>query len=723
MAVIRLPQNSFSNGILIEDRLRGRYDLKQYLAGVREGHNVHGHPQGGLYRRPGSLFMDDYTEKLVAGKVRFAKFDYSDEIAYFMVFYDDNIDVYRDNVLVYTITDTDITGDQLRQFDCVQRANGLIIVHSTFAPKELFRGVNDVTWTLQDITFDSVPLFGFSLANSNPNNTSNPAATLTPSAVSGVNVILTAGSAIFSAADIGKFVFFGSASARIVHYTDATHVVADVITQFPNLTAMGSGLWTLDAAAIRPSAVSGNVRVVSAGNQFSSTDVGGYITGNGGEARIVEYISPSEVTARVTLPFVDTNPIPSGQWTLENGYADAWSDPRGWPRSVAYENDSLIFGGTKSLPDIFWKSYIGSYYNFDDTRATADGALTTNVRSEDINDIRFMISGNDFIILTSEAEFYVDGELTPELRFNVRKQEERGCRAYIKPLFVDGAPIYIDARADVLRELTYSDVDAKYSSTNLTLFCPGLLKDPVALSHQRSFGSRDNDYVWILNADGTWVIFNTLRKQDINGFTTASSRNDKLIAAEDLNGVMYAMFERSIDGDTKYYLERFDFDLKMDCCHVYSGAATTTITGLDHLEGESVKVIVDGMLHTDRVVVDGEIELDDEYSDVIVGFQFKPRVTTLPPPAQLPDGTSIGQIRRMVAASVGFSNTGECTVNGQPIRTRRFGQDIFDSPPPSINGRKRVTLRGGYNRDPVVTIEQEEPLDFHITDLVLEVQV
>lgn len=643
MATLKIPQNSFSSGIIDEDRVRDRYDLKQYENGARELHNVNTHPQGGAYRRPGTIWMSRYTEK--GTKFKFARFDYSDDIEYMLVFYEDKIDVWRDHALVHTITATGITAVQATQMDFVQRANALIIAHGDFMPKQLSRGANDVTWTLISAPFAPLPLFGFNLTSVNP------------------------------------------------------------------------------AATATPSAISGNIKITASASAFLASDVGGYITGNGGEARITSYVSPTVVTARVTLTFVDTTAIPSGQWTLERGYEAAWSNTRKYPRTVAYHNDALILGGTRSLPDVFWKSAIGEYLNFDESRAQSTSALSSNVKADSINDIRAIVSGNDLIILTSEAEFYVSGNLTPDLNFEIRKQEERGCRAYIKPVFVDGAPIYIDARADVLRELTYSDVDAKYSSTNLSLFSSGLIKDPVGLAHQRPQGTRDNDYVWIINGDGTWVTFNTLRKQSISAFSTGSSRSDKLITAADLSGSLYAMFERNIDGNTEYYLERFTLDVKMDCCMVYSGAAVSTVTGLEFLEGETVKVITNGHIYGEATVEAGQVVLDKAYTDITIGLPFKPRIVTLPPSTQLPDGTSIGQIRRIAAVSVGMSETGKITVNGQPVRTRRFGQPVFNVPPPLISGRERVTLRGGYNRDPVIVIEQEEPEGFHITGLVLEVQV
>ncbi|MCK5610994.1 hypothetical protein KAR91_54480 [Candidatus Pacearchaeota archaeon] len=641
MAVIRLPQNSFSNGVLVEDRLRGRYDLKQYLAGARTLHNVASHPQGGVYRRPGTIYMSNYTAKGTVFK--FIKFDYSDTISYMLVFYSDKIDVWKDNALVHTITSTGITPTILAEMDFIQRANSLIMVHDTMAPKELSRGASDILWTLGAITFKQIPLFGFNIVVASP------------------------------------------------------------------------------AGTVTPSAIAGNITLTASGTPFLATDVGGYITGNGGEARITKFISTSIVEARVILAFVNTSAITTGSWDLENGYSAAWNASTGWPRSVAYDNDSLVMGGTRSLPDAVWKSAIGDQFNFDDTRATADGALSTNLSSEQINDIRFMISGNDFVILTSEAEFYVDGDFTPDLNFKIRKQEERGCRSFIKPNFVDGAPMYIDARADVLRELTFSDIEGKYSSTNLSLFSPGLIVNPSSLVHQKPTGFRDNDYVWIINGDGTWVLFNTLRKQDINGFTTGSSRSDELLDCADLDGVLYAMFKRDVDGGDVYYMERFTDEVTMDCVLEYSGADISVVTGLGFLEDEVVKVVAEGFVVGEFTVVGGEITLPAAYGEITVGLAYNPLVVTLPPPANLPDGTAIGEIRRVIAVSLGLSNTGQLTVNGQPVRTRQFGQPIFDAPAPLINGRTRVYLRGGYNRDPVVEITQSDPLPFHLTDLILEV--
>ncbi len=71
------------------------------------------------------------------------------------------------------------------------------MTHPDVAPIKIVRGGTDATWTGSTITFDSIPKYAFTAAFS------NPAGTLTPSAVSG-KVTLTASSAVFSAGNVNQ---------------------------------------------------------------------------------------------------------------------------------------------------------------------------------------------------------------------------------------------------------------------------------------------------------------------------------------------------------------------------------------------------------------------------------------------------------------------------------------------------------------------------------------
>jgi len=75
-----------------------------------------------------------------------------------------------------------------------------------------------------------------------------PAATVTPGATSGYGVTFTAGSSVFTAANVGQTISNGTGSAVITGYTSGTVVTATITIPFANTSAIASGNWTLGAS-------------------------------------------------------------------------------------------------------------------------------------------------------------------------------------------------------------------------------------------------------------------------------------------------------------------------------------------------------------------------------------------------------------------------------------------------------------------------------------------
>ena len=94
-----------------------------------------------------------------------------------------------------------------------------------------------------------------------------------------------------------------------------------------------------------------------------------------------------------------------------------------------------------------------------------------------------------------------------------------------------------------------------------------------------------------MNSDGTATILNTLRSQDINGYTKwTTDGNIKSVCVVDEE--LYISVEREIDGATLMYIERWDFTHKLDCS-VKKTAAQLGIGAVTHLFNEQVQIIVD----------------------------------------------------------------------------------------------------------------------------------
>ena len=101
--------------------------------------------------------------------------------------------------------------------------------------------------------------------------------------------------------------------------------------------------------------------------------------------------------------------------------------------------------------------------------------------------------------------------------------------------------------------------------------------------------SDDANWLFVVNSDGTATILNTLRSQDINGFTSWNTSGDiKSVCVVD--DQLFMTVERTVNSVAKLFIERWDFTYLMDCS-IKRVQVAGVIDGLDHLDGESVKAI------------------------------------------------------------------------------------------------------------------------------------
>lgn len=77
-----------------------------------------------------------------------------------------------------------------------------------------------------------------------------PVATLTPAATTGDNILFTAGSAVFSATDVGRHIRSGTGIAIITTYDSTTTVHADIVADFASTSAIASQSWSLSVNTV-----------------------------------------------------------------------------------------------------------------------------------------------------------------------------------------------------------------------------------------------------------------------------------------------------------------------------------------------------------------------------------------------------------------------------------------------------------------------------------------
>ena len=246
-------QTNFTAGE-IDPLLRSRIDIKSYENGLETAQNVLCQPQGGITRRSGLRYINalpNSSTESAANGVRLVAFEFSTSDSYMLAFTHNRMHVYKNGALITNINgsgnsylDTSgvsLSSAKLANMCWTQSADTLIVVHEDLAPIKIVRGGTDATWTASAISFDSIPKYAFTLS------VSNPAGTLTPSAVSG-KVTLTASSSVFSAGSVGQYInVIPQGRAKIVQYTSGT--VVNAITEFPffNTSAIANGNWELES--------------------------------------------------------------------------------------------------------------------------------------------------------------------------------------------------------------------------------------------------------------------------------------------------------------------------------------------------------------------------------------------------------------------------------------------------------------------------------------------
>ena len=238
-------QTNFTSGEL-DPLVRARVDIESYSNALDTAKNVICQPQGGVTRRPGSKFINELGGTPADG-VRLVSFEFSVSDSYMLCFTNNRMYIYKDKQLITNINGTGndyltttIASSRLNNMCFTQSADTLIIVHEEINPIKIIRGANDSTWTISNITFDSIPKHAFTLS------TSNPAGTITPSDVSG-KVTITASSSVFNSGHVGQYINAEpQGRAKIVKYTSGTSV--DVVTEFPffNTSAIANGNWELE---------------------------------------------------------------------------------------------------------------------------------------------------------------------------------------------------------------------------------------------------------------------------------------------------------------------------------------------------------------------------------------------------------------------------------------------------------------------------------------------
>lgn len=408
------------------------------------------------------------------------------------------------------------------------------------------------------------------------------------------------------------------------------------------------------------------------------------------------------------------------------GTAEAlWSDTRGWPSCGTFYAGRLYLGGSTQAPDTIACSKASSYYDFK-TGTMADEGVVFNTNSDEINRITAMYSGSNLLVFTEGGEFAVgeDGPVTPD-NVSALPQTKHGA-APLAPTMVEDGILYVTSRRDAerqaLMETVWNDAGQQYQAQDLSLLSSSVIRGPTSLSLRRGNDKTRAYHLFLTNGDdGSMAVLNTLRSQDVTGWSLWTTDGWFLKACV-IGATLYAVVRREIGGITRYFLERLVVGARTDAHKTVTLAtAATAVPGFAHLAGATVRVYADGHREGLREVAgDGTITLDYPATTVEAGLPYEWAVTPMPLAIDLQDGTSIDRIKRVVSVAVDVIDAVDITIGGKPVALRRLGDGLLDQPPAPYTGVVRARLLG-FDRTGAVRIAGEGPCT--ILGIVREVSI
>lgn len=645
-----IPQSAFVIGE-VSPNAYGRVDLAFYFKALALARNVYVYPQGFVQRREGTLYINNTAGDNPARNI---EFQFNTEQTYRLEFSAGQFKVYKDDVLQTTVNTSPIsalTADQIKEMRFTQSADTLILTHKAFKTIVITR-TSDTSWTAVQATFKGVPVFAFSGVT-----LSNPAHTLTPSAVTGEITLTLSGSFWVAATHEKQYVIINNGLVFIETVTSATVAKGQVVSALSSLTA-----------------------------------------------------------------------ATSGNWTLETGYEDVWSNTRGWPACVTFHRGRLYFAAG-SRPQTVWGSRVADFFNFDKGSGLDADGLEFSLNDDSVNAILDIFSGRTLQIFTTGSEFFVRSSTTkPITPVNIVDLVERGTSygsAGVRPITIDGSTLFVEKGGAVIRDFVYSDVEQSYQSVVRSDLADHFVREPLDVAIRPSQPGIPVNHVFFVNSDGTMAVYGTQRSQEFSSWSLFET--DGLV--EDVCAVgtdIYLIVKRSINGVDKRFVEKLQQGLRLDCAVVAtSGSPTTSWSGFSHLNGEECRVFGDDFVLDRETPSAGSITTSEAVSEVEVGLFFAFRVKPLPLDAEIAGTPLTGKYRQIVAVNLNLIESREFVVklgnNTFRPTFRTLGDDLLDQPVQSFTGWKKVWLNGGITRDPAPEITQEEATEFKMLSMITEV--
>lgn len=432
-----------------------------------------------------------------------------------------------------------------------------------------------------------------------------------------------------------------------------------------------------------------------------------------------------------------------------SGDEPVWSATRGYPRCCTFFQGRLWLAGSTEKPNSIWGSKINGFFDFGLGTSLDDEGIFDTFDTDQYYIIETIFAGRTLQVFTSGGEFVQKSKVVTPTDSTWEEQTTYGAKK-IRPISIDGATLFVDSSNRTVRQFLYSYDEDGYVSINLSLLSSHLLTNVKAMAAIKGTEYDVSDFVYVINEDGTVAVLNTMRHENITGWThweTDGLFKDVCVIGKEVYFTVYRngnyFLEKLQEGtytDHNVYIDGAypeTFNLINDTDNIIhginnvvwedisTGVATTSLDTNYEIEfaDTEFKVIADYSIMEDSQYVgtagSNTISIERDAYRLETGLNFLTKVTTLPLNGETRAGMTLFERKRVVKVDISVVDSLGVYANDLTSPDRSFVVAL-DEAPDLFTGFREMHLLG-YNRITEIEIKQEEPLPFILRALAHEV--
>jgi len=435
-------------------------------------------------------------------------------------------------------------------------------------------------------------------------------------------------------------------------------------------------------------------------------------------------------------------------WTLSL-YAptnNPFGSSNNFPSCVTFFEERLVFAGTNNDPQKLFFSKAGDFEDMT-TGTNADDGMSFTIGSDQVNAIKYLKGLRTLLIGTVGGEFVATASTSAEpitpTNIQIKRQAGYGT-SDVDALLAGNRILFVQRAGKKVRELVFDFDSDGYIAPDLTLLAEHIAGSGVATGFTNwTYQQEPDSIVWVVRSDGILTGMTYQRGENVVAwhrhilggvFSTGSAVVESVAAISNSLSTakgedsLYMIVKRTINGGTKRYVEvmqPFDFadDVEdawfLDSALQYSGGATTSLSGLDHLEGQTVSILANGSTHPDKVVSSGAITLDRSVTKATVGLKYTSALQTMRIESGSADGSAQGKVKRIQEITARFFQTVGAEIGSSSTSTDlipfRDSSMAMDTAVELFTGDKQIEFNADYETDGFIYIQQQQPLPMTIT--------